>query len=204
MNKKHLHHVWRQLRVIKPWYFLVIAVMFALISVYSLRQNNLTMVRLREKVYQADEQNGDVETALRNLRTYVYAHMNTNLASGDNAIYPPLQLKFSYERALEAAKATGTDANAQIYTDAQADCERRFPQGLSGSGRIPCIQEYVASRGVQAAPFLPPASLYQFDFVSPDWSPDVAGFSLLATGIFAALFVISWISDRWLRAELDL
>ncbi len=201
MNKKHLHHLWRQLQTVKPWYFLVAAVIFGLISVYSLRQNNLTMVRLRDQVYQADQNNNDVEGALRKLREYVYGHMNTDLTNGDNAIYPPLQLKYSYDRALKASQPGADDPNSKIYTDAQAECEKQFPQGLSGSGRIPCIQNYIASHGIKEAA-LPTASLYQFDFVSPVWSADLAGWSLVATSLSAALFVIRWISDRWLRAEL--
>lgn len=200
MNKKHLHHIWRQLKIVKPWYFLVIAVVFGLISVYSLRQNNLTMVRLRDKVYQADKNNVDVEASLRNLREYVYAHMNTNLSSGNNAIYPPIQLKYSYERALNASQVT-QDPNTKIYTDAQAECERQFPRGLSGSGRIPCIQNYIASHGIKEAA-LPTASLYEFDFVSPRWSPDVAGIAMVAAAIFLMLFIVRWLSDKWLLAEL--
>ncbi|MEO5627735.1 MAG: hypothetical protein ABIQ89_02505 [Candidatus Saccharimonadales bacterium] len=202
MDKKHLHHLWRRLKVVKPWYFLMIAAVFGLISIYALRQNNLNMIHLREQVYQSDKNNDNTEVALRNLREYVYAHMNTDLASGDNTIYPPLQLKYSYERALEAAKGPATDPDTKVYSDAQADCEQRFPRGLSGSGRIPCIQEYISSHGIQDAAFLPNAALYQFNFVSPDWSPDLAGFSLVLAAVFSALFVIRWISERWLQAEL--
>lgn len=200
MNKKHLHHIWRQLKIVKPWYFLVIAVLLGLISVYSLRQNNLNMVRLRNKVYQADQTNTNVEASLRNLRQYVYAHMNTNLSSGNNAIYPPIQLKYSYDRAL-AASQVSQDPNTKIYTDAQAECERQFPHGLSGSGRIPCIQNYIASHGIKEAA-LPTASLYEFDFVSPRWSPDVAGITMVAAAIFLMLFIVRWLSDKWLLAEL--
>lgn len=201
MNKKHPYHLWRQLQTVKPWYFLIAAVIFGLISVYSLRQNNLTMIGLRDRVYQADQNNTDVEAALRNLREYIYGHMNTDLTNGDSVIYPPLQLKYSYDRALIASQPGTDDPNSKIYTDAQAECEKQFPQGLSGSGRIPCIQSYISSHGIKEAA-LPTASLYQFDFVSPVWSADLAGWSLVATSLSAALFVIRWISDRWLRAEL--
>jgi len=201
MNKRYLHHVWRKLQAVKPWYFLAAAVIFALIGVYSLRQNNLTMVRLREKVYQADKENKDVEGSLRNLREYVYAHMNTSLTSGNNGIYPPIQLKYSYDRAIEATKPSAGDPNTKIYSDAQIECEKQFPKGLSGSGRIPCIQDYVASHGIKEAA-LPTASLYEFDFVSPRWSPDVAGLSLVAAAIFLMLFIFRWLSEKWLQAEL--
>lgn len=202
MNKRHLHHLWRKLQAVKPWYFLVLAVVFGLISVYALRQNNLTMVHLREKVYQADKDNKDVEGSLRTLREYVYGHMNTSLTSGDNGIYPPIQLKYSYDRALEATRPGADDPNTKIYTDAQAECEKQFPKGLSGSGRIPCIQDYIASHGIKEAA-LPTASLYEFDFVSPRWSPDIAGLSMVAAVIFLMLFIFRWLSEKWLQAELS-
>ena len=200
MDKKHLHHLWRRVRPIKPIYFLAIALVFGLISVFALRQNNLDMIKLREAVYQADEANGDVEAALYNLREYVYAHMNTSLTSGNNAIYPPIQLKYRHERLIGAQAQNSSIENAKIYTDAQADCEKRFPAGLSGGGRIPCIQEYVAGRGVQTAE-IPPA-LYQFDFVTPHWTPDLAGLSLIATVLFAGLAAFTFVSDRIIRSEL--
>lgn len=187
------HHV-------KPVYFLALAVVFGLISVWGLRQNNLNMIALRNTVYQADQNNTDVEVPLRNLREYVYGHMNTNLTSGGNSIYPPIQLKYRYERLITAQAQGASAENAKIYTDAQAECERRFPQGLSGSGRIPCIQEYIAGKGVKETVI--PVSLYQFDFVSPRWTPDLAGWSLVASGIFAALFVVSFVSNRWMRHQL--
>lgn len=201
MNKKHLHHLWRRLRPIKPRYFLLLALVFGLVSVYALRANNLQMVKLREVVYQADKNAGDTETALRNLREYVYAHMNTNLSSGDNTIYPPIQLKYSYDRAIAAKSQTDSNSNSQIYTDAQKECEKEFPIGLSGSGRIPCIQQYIASHGIQQQAAVP-VSLYEFDFVSPRWSPDLAGWSLVITAASLVLAVTSFAIDRWLIVEL--
>jgi hypothetical protein len=201
MDKKRLHHLWRRLRPIKPRYFLLLAVIFAGLSVYGLRANNLHMVELRDKVFQADKDNGDTETALRNLRQYVYGHMNTSLTSGNSTIYPPIQLRNSYDRAIAAQKAANPDTNSQIYIDAQKECEKEFPRGLSGSGRIPCIQEYIASHGIQKQDAIP-ASLYEFDFVSPRWSPDLAGWSLVATTLCLAMAGLSFVTDRWVKIEL--
>ena len=36
-----------------------------------------------------------------------------------------------------------------------------------------------------------PVSLYEFDFISPTWSPDLAGWSMLAAIVLAVLTVIS-------------
>ncbi len=201
MDKGRLHHFWRKLKPISPWSFLVVALIFSGICVWSLRENNLHMIRLRDAVYAADKENGDVEGALRNLREYVYAHMNTDLSSGNNSIKPPIQLKYEYERLVEAQKQqTGTDSS-QVYTDAQAYCEANVPDGFSGRFRIPCIQDYVAAHGAGEVQPIPDA-LFKFDFVSPLWSPDVAGWSLVIAGIFGLLFLVRLGSDLWLRYEL--
>ncbi len=200
MNKRALHNFWTKIRGVSYWYFLIGFVISGVIFVWAYRQNNLGMIELREAVFVADEQNGDIETALRDLREYVYSHMHTQLAVGDTAIRPPIQLKHRYERLLAAEKDRVSQANTKIYTEAQADCERRFPTGPSSSGRIPCIQEYVASHGMKQQPI--PKELYQFDFVSPVWSPDLAGWSLVVTVVLGGLFVLRFGLELWLRRIL--
>lgn len=201
MNKRHLHHVWRRFQLVPAWYFLLAAVICGTLSVVALRNNNLHMLRLRDAVYQADEKDGNVEAALRQLRAYVYNHMNTNLNSGNNAIYPPIQLKHRYERLIATEKKRVSDANTKIYNDAQIICERQFPQGFFGAGRIPCIEQYVANRGVKEQAI--PDSLYKFDFVSPRWSPDVAGWSLLLMGLLVLAAAVRAIMEKWLRTALE-
>ena len=175
--------------------FLVLFILSTLLAVYSLRQNNLTMVKLRSAVYQADKENGDVNTALNNLRQYVYSHMNTDLSSGGNAIKPPIQLKYTYERLVAASQKRAN--NNGLYNEAQRYCQSKIPASVSvsGSGRIACVQDYILSRGGSAAPAIPPA-LYQFDFASPAWSPDLAGFSLLAAGTFLLAYASRLLADR--------
>lgn len=200
VNKRHLHHVYRRLRPVSPWFFLALAITFGIISVGALRQNNIRMLELREAVYVADEKDQNLEPALRELREYVHAHMNTDLSANNNGIYPPIQLKYLYERLVAKEKARVTKANERIYTDAQTFCERRFPAGISGGGRIPCIQDYVARNGAKEKDI--PDALYKFDFVSPRWSPDLAGFSLIATAVFSVLFVVRWATEWWMRSQL--
>jgi hypothetical protein len=200
MDKRHLHHFWTRIRGVNYWYFLVGFIVTGVIFLWAYRQNNLNMIELRQAVFTADEQNGDVEGALRKLREYVYGHMHTQLAIGDTAIRPPIQLKYRYERLLAAEKDRVSQANAKIYTDAQADCERRYPKGLSGSGRIPCIQEYVATHGEKERPIA--KELYQFDFVSPTWSPDLAGWSLVLMALLGIMFIVRFGLELWLRAKL--
>ncbi len=187
-------------RLLKPLYILILAIVFLSLGVYSARQNNLTALRLRDAVIETDKQNGDTEKALKKLREYMYSHMNTELASGPSAIRPPIQLKYRYERLVEAEKTRVTAVNAGIYTRAQQDCERRFPKGLSGSGRIPCIQEFVAANGVKEQPI--PDSLYKFDFASPKWSLDIAGICLAVSAVLFVLFIARLTLDIWLARSL--
>lgn len=201
MNKRSIRRFTREVRPLNPWYLFAAAVLCFVVSVGSLRHNNVVALQLRDQVLVADKDNGDTETALRNLREYVYAHMNTNLASGPNAIHPPIQLKYRYDRLAQAEKDQVSAQNSKIYTDAQKTCEQQFPTGLSGGGRVPCIQDYVSKHGITEQAI--PESLYKFDFVSPFWSPDLAGWTLLAGAILLGLFVIRYILDFWLKAELE-
>ncbi len=198
-NKKILHHVWTKVRPLSQWYLLALAVIFSGIAVYALRQNNLTMIKLRDQVFAADQTNGDVEGALKNLREFIYSHMNTNLDSG-TSVRPPIQLKYTYERLL-AAQKTKTVDSTQIYTDAQHYCEKLYPNSFSGGPRVPCITNYVNTHtAAQQQPI--PDSLYKFDFVSPTWTPDLAGWSLVLAAVFFILFAARYGLELWLKHEL--
>jgi hypothetical protein len=175
MKKKPAH-----IQFVKARYFLVAALVFGAISVIALRNNNHHMSHLRQAVFTADEQNGDTETALENLRAYVTAHMNTSLTAASNGVYPPIQLKYTYSRLVQAAGSQASSSNNSVYADAQKACEAQIPTGFSGRYRLDCIEQYVEAHGGAPVSSIPD-SLYKFDFISPTWSPDLAGLSLLAT-----------------------
>jgi preprotein translocase subunit SecF len=197
MEIRRLHHLWTIVRLIRPWYFLVIGLICLIVSVFALRDNNLHMVKLRDAVYTADKNNGDVPKALMNLQHYVTAHMNTNLTTG-SSIYPPIQLKYTYER-LRAAQFQTT--NEQVYNDAQKYCEAQNSTDFSGRNRVPCIESYVESHGVQ--PKQIPDAMYKFDFISPVWSPDLAGWSLVATLFFFLFSLVWWLFQIWLKRRVS-
>jgi hypothetical protein len=159
----------------------------SLLSLMALRHNNQTMASLRDTVYAADKDNKDVNTALNNLRRYVYGHMNTNLSSGNNNIKPPIQLKYTYQRLVEAQANQLQAANQKLYADAQAAC-KAAGQTEFGAGTA-CVQNYVVNHGGQSDANIP-AGLYQFDFVSPTWSPDLAGWSLLLSILLLLLLIV--------------
>jgi preprotein translocase subunit SecF len=166
--------------------FLIMMIISGLICVAALRQNNQTMVQLRSAVYQADKDNKDVNQALNNLRSYVYSHMNTDLSNGNNNIKPPVQLKYTYERLVLAQENQLQVNNSQVYIDAQNYCKGAGDTSFDTA----CVQNYVVNHGGASTDANIPAALYQFDFVSPTWSPDLAGWSLIITAVLFALFIL--------------
>ena len=71
MNKRYLHHLWTRLRRTSYRYFLIACIIFGVLAVFALRQNNLNAIELRDQVLATDKQDGDTETALKNLRLYI-------------------------------------------------------------------------------------------------------------------------------------
>jgi hypothetical protein len=203
MNKRTLHHYARRLDRLKPWYFFALALVSGVICIFALRANNQHMVVLREAVYKADRENGDVQGALQDLQAYVTRHMNTNLDAGPNAVYPPIQLQYTYQRLVEAQGAGRAKANQDLYTEAQKYCESQNSQDFSGRNRVPCIQQYVQARTTPATAPIPDA-LYKFSFVTPKWSPDLAGWSMVVAILSAVagviLFIVRSVMNRMLRS----
>jgi hypothetical protein len=181
-------------------YVFILALIFGVISINALRQNYTKMTELRTAVAVADEQNGDVEKALQDLRAHVHGHMNTNLASGNSAIKPPIQLKARYERLKATEVERIKSVNAQVTAEAERICGGQFPGGGFNAPRVQCVQNYVAQNALAESTIAD--DLYKFDFISPTWSPDRAGISLVISILLSAVFLfgIAWsqIKKRYL------
>lgn len=156
------------------------------VSIMALRGNNLKMIELRDAVHAADKAGKGINEALNNLRSHVYSHMNTSLTT-TNGVYPPVQLGYTYDRLKQRA-------SDDVYRDAQTYCEKNQPKGFYGAYRISCVQNYVQSHPIEPSDI--PAGLYQFDFVSPAWSPDLAGWSLAVSSILLVIFLAKFVSTR--------
>lgn len=198
MDKRRLHHFYTRLRRVKPWYVLILALISGLVCLLALRSNNEHMLGLRNQLYSADQKGVGVETALVNLRDYVTSHMNTNLISGGGSIYPPIQLKYSYDRAVAQQYLSYAQGNGGLYTAAQNYCQQVDPTDFSGRNRVPCIEQYVMGHSGATLNQLSPA-LYRFDFISPSWSPDLAGWSLVATIGLLLTAVCLWVGQKLVR-----
>jgi hypothetical protein len=199
MNKRYLHHVWTRIRPVRTIYLIAACAVLAGVCVLALRRNYVTMTNLRSAVYQADQQNGNVEQALQKLRAHVSGHMNTSLATSDG-VYPPIQLKYTYARLQQAEQDRVNGVNSQVYTDAQHYCEAKYPDSFSGGPRVPCIEQYVKDHGTTVRNI--PDAMYKFDFASPSWSPDLAGWTLVLAVLFLVLAIVRFFAGLLLKRLL--
>lgn len=163
----------------------ILALLFIGLSVVGLTRNSQGAKDRYDALIAVDQAGGDVESALLELQTYIYAHMNTQIG-GENGIKPPIQLAGTYGRLVDTEQAKFEKSD--VYAEAQADCERRNPTGFSGSNRLSCIEDYVDANGVE--PIVIQEALYKFDFAPPVWSPDLAGYSILAAVVLVLVFCV--------------
>lgn len=174
-----------------PWSTLGLASSFVVassvgaISVIALRKNNLTMLELRDAVLKADETGEGVQDALLALQTHVATHMNSNPPKLGNE--PAIQLKASYDRAKKAETDRISQERVKIGEQAMVYCEEAYAKDRL-SVRANCIIDYSASKVVVERQIV--ADLYRYDYSSPRWTPDLAGWTLIVSLIFAGLFII--------------
>jgi hypothetical protein len=161
-----------------------------LLTAFLLRQNNLHMITLRNQVKQADEQNKDIPQALTNLRDYITTHMNTGM--GDRGIYLEASYQRAYDQAVQTAAQSGSDSSA-LYKQVDKECQALFSRTASFPAYVQCTVDKVAASGSAQDPVAaikPPSSdLFRYNFVSPSWSPDIAGLSLLVTMLLGVIVV---------------
>ncbi len=202
MRKHKAYYLWRKLSGVSLAIIVAIFVVSLMLSVFALRQNNLTMVRLRDAVYAADKQGADVEVALRELRIFVYGHMNTNLRAGSTSSEAPIQLSETYNRLVvaEQARVAALGGNSVVYAAAQQKCADKSVE----NEKLQCVQQYLTDNGGNKFQLsLPSKEFYTFDFVSPSWSPDLAGFSVVIAVASGVLLVLRLIAGRILKNYFD-
>lgn len=202
VDKRKLHHWLTRLRHIKVWQLLIVLVVLVGASAYLLRQNNLGMVELRNLVKQADEDAGDVQKAVNDLQRYVTAHMNTQLGEG-------IFLEHTYQRAYDQMvqkAASVVNPNSQAYKDIEVICKQDYVRSGSFSVYLGCIESRLKALSPGSDPLAgvkaPPVELYKYNFATPVWSPDAAGFAVLAALLVALLIILRIIGYILLHALL--
>lgn len=161
----------------KLWELLLLTLFFAICAVFFLRQNNLKMVELRNRVIVADKNGVGVEQALEDLNKYIFKHMNTQVVR-------PIELVNTYNRRAQAIiQASQSSQNRDVYAEGTLACERR---GIPLSSIAQCIAQYANDNNPSTGSnqvILPDKNLFIYSFASPIWTPDLAGIFLVLTGL---------------------
>ena len=167
---------------IKKWRgtgrIIFLLVLSLVVGVFSLRQNNIEVLRLYNKVISADKYGGDLDSALTELQSFSSSHMNTELRQ-------PVQLIERYNleatNLIKEAQESNPDIEA-IYKEAQESCSK---SGVPYTVIAKCASDYALEKTNPdydpAAPpqyKLPDPAEYTYRFASPYWTPDLAGLSL--------------------------
>ena len=184
----------KNLQRIKTWQLIILLIIVGFIAATFLRLNSIGMVQRREAVISADKQGNeeDIITRLYDLQRYVAAHMNTDLGRG-------VYLEHSYNRDVQAWQENrygDANPNGNIYKKAQEVCAPQFSS--YSRAYLQCttneLAKYPAAEDPTSDTSKPRQETYIHPFTSPLWTPDFAGWSVLAFGVILLLIIIRMIS----------
>ncbi len=178
------------LQKVKTWQLVILLIIVGFVSATFLRLNNIGMVHRREAVITADKDGNEdaIINRLYDLQRYVAAHMNTDLGRG-------VYLEQSYNRDLQKWQENqygDANPNGNIYKKAQEVCAPQFAHW--SMAYIQCttseLRKYPAAKDPASDTSKPRQEAYIHAFSSPMWSPDFAGWSVLACGVIVLLIVV--------------
>ena len=165
-----------------------------------------------KEVTSQDEIDNNLKQTISDLKKYTDSHIIVNFIekNGQNTLVfgtGPFYLENQYNRKATAAlaeaekklKETGdSNPNGNVFAKAMESCK---PQAIANGwawnspGYLNCMTSIINSYPTtdqittSLTAKIPPTSLYRYDFSSPVWAPDLAGFSLLLC-IFLTLIII--------------
>ena len=191
-NKKQIRSTLKKISMLKTWQLIILLILVLFIAATALRLNNVGMDQRREGVYSADEAGDEdiIHQRLLSLREYSSSHMNANTGA--------FVLKNQYDRDSQRALADAQNKseesespNGNIYKKAAEVCDPQF-SGYS-QAYMQCfmneLNKYPESGAVSDSVVLPTAELYQYDFASPIWTPDIAGWTVLLAIIISVVII---------------
>jgi len=201
VNKKQVKRDLGRLQRIKTWQLVIILILAGFVSATFLRLNNIGMVQRRTAVYAADADGNDsvTQNRLYDLQRYVSAHMNTDMGKG---VFLSATYKHDVQALYKQASET-SDPNGNIYEKAQQVCA---PQYTSWSpAYVQCtvneLAKYPAGKNLNDSVNLP-SGPYQYNYASPLWSPDFAGWSVLVCVVILIMIIARLIGVIILRILL--
>lgn len=184
-EKQRIRRTIKSVQRVKTWQLLILLLLVVFVAATFLRLNNIGMTERRAAVLTADEEGNEqiIIERLYDLQRYVSSHMNADLGRG-------VYLEKSYTRDIQKWQETyygEQNPNGNIYQKAQEVCAPKFNRW--SAAYVQCTTDELAKYPAAADPTSdtskPRQEAYIYAYVSPMWSPDFAGWSVLL-----ALFII--------------
>ncbi len=205
-DKRRVRQTMKTLQRIKTWQLIILFILACFVTATFLRLNNIGMVERRTAVISADAAGDSNVTANRlyDLQRYVTAHMNTDMGKG---VYLQNQYNRDSKKILDAASAS-EDTNGNVYKKAEAVCRARYPDYAHGTYAayqqcfLDQVSSYAPGSDLASTIVLPRADQYLHVYVSPAWSPDFAGWSLVVSLVILVLIIVRLVSLGVLRLLL--
>lgn len=205
ISKRSARRDIKRLEHVKTWQLFVLFALSLFVAATFLRLNNVGMVERRDAVYGADK-NADeyvVADRLYDLQRYSATHMNAD--TGD------VYLEETYKKAVEAAVTKAEQANAasskksaEILRQAYTTCKNRYPgYSLAYTLCVGAEQDKIPANTVDVAVAeFPSPSLYRHAFISPLWSPDYAGWSVIVSLLLGVAIIVRIFIGLYLKWQI--
>jgi hypothetical protein len=202
VDKRQIRQTIKGLQRVKTWQLFIVFILAVFVAATFLRLNNIGMVERRNSVIDADDAGQATNTVNRlyDLQRYVSSHMNTDMGKG---VYLESSYKRGYQAAIDAA-ASDNNPNGNIYKKAQEVCAPQFTR--YSYAYLQCttgeLAKYPAASDPASSVKEQPPNTYLHAYVSPLWSPDFAGWSVLVCLALVVMIVARITAILVLRAML--
>ena len=199
-DKRSIRQNVKRLQRVKTWQLLILLILTAFIAATFLRLNNTGMVQRRNAVASADKTGDQRQIAerLAELQKYSMTHMNAD----SGVVYLQHQYDRDAQSAIKAASANST-ANASANAHAESVCHPQY-SGWS-TAYMQCFLDELAkfpTTETLVEPKLPNTELYRYEYSSPLWTPDFAGWSLVLVAGVSLVIVARLVGLAILRVLL--
>ncbi len=200
-DKKRVKRSIKQLQRIKTWQLLILLILMTFVAATFLRLNNVGMVDRRDAVLAADKAGDEsvIQSRLYDLQRYVAEHMN----SDTGPFYLEQQYRRDAQKVVDAAK-NDSNPNGNINAKAEATCRPHYT--VWSPAYVQCFTDELAKYPPSPNPadnvVLPNTELYRHNFAAPLWSPDFAGFAIMACVVIVIMILARLVSLILLRMLL--
>ncbi len=182
----------KRLKIVRTWQLVLLLILAGFVAATFLRLNNTGMIERRNAVYAADKAGNadDIVYRLSDLQRYAASRMNA-----DTGVFY-LQETYNRDvRELVEKSSASSSSNQTVNDAAEAVCKPQFSSW--SQAYVQCfVNELNKHGGSNALPTvqLPAPALYRYSFVSPLWSPDFAGWSLVVCAVLIIAIVARLVS----------